>query len=126
MTNNQSAHTQPLNNKHLLSTPMALNEKRQCLLVLLDELTALMRVQGYWQFEQPSDQALASQTPFAVDTLSFPQWLQFIFIDRFKEIILSQQPLPTSMSIAPMACETLPNELALFELLTQIDLLVSE
>ena len=126
MTNNRSAYTQPLNNKHLLSTPLALNEKRQYLLALLDEIKALMIKQGYWQLERPSDQALASQAPFAVDTLSFPQWLQFIFLDRFKEIILSQQPLPTSMSIAPVACETLPSELALFELLTQIDLLVSE
>lgn len=106
--------------------PVVIIDKRQQVLALLDKLSGIMKERGYWDVERPSAEALASQAPFAVDTLSFPQWLQFIFIVRFKNMLAAQQPLPTVISIAPMAYETLPDELALFELLTQIDLLVSE
>lgn len=100
--------------------------KRLRLLLLLDDLEQLLTTMGCWQDTAPSIDALSSQQPFAIDTLSFTQWLQFVFLARFKQLLTTQQTLPAGMSIAPMASEVLPNELALFNLLTQIDLLVSE
>lgn len=100
--------------------------KRLRLLLLLDDLEQLLTARGYWEDEMPSIEALSSQQPFSLDTLSFTQWLQFIFLVRFKHLLTMQHALPVEMSIAPMASEVLPNELALFNLLTQIDLLVSE
>ncbi|MCF5282706.1 pseudouridine synthase, partial [Pseudomonas syringae] len=35
-----------------------------------------LRVLGWWDTTPPSEQALASQEPFSVDTLEFAQWLQ--------------------------------------------------
>jgi uncharacterized protein YqcC (DUF446 family) len=56
-----------------------------------------------WDFESPSAEALASTEPFAVDTLNFPQWLQFIFVPRLYFIIEQQLGLPNNSGVAPMA-----------------------
>jgi len=46
-----------------------------------------------------------SEQPFAVDTMTFPQWLQFIFLPRMYFIIEQQLKLPSNCGIAPMAEE---------------------
>lgn len=58
-----------------------------------------------WEFEMPSGDALASTAPFAVDTLEFTQWVQFIFIPRLYAMIEVQAALPLVSGIAPMAEE---------------------
>ena len=40
-----------------------------------------------------------------MDTLSFPQWLQFIFLPTIYHLIDQQQPLPEKCGITPMAEE---------------------
>ena len=96
---------------------------------LLIDLEAQLRQLGLWQAESPPAEALASVEPFCIDTLSFPQWLQFIFLARIYSMISQQQPLPASCSIAPMAVEyfkgTEINAAALIAVLEQIDSLLS-
>ncbi|CAG8998502.1 MAG: putative protein YqcC [Candidatus Celerinatantimonas neptuna] len=58
-----------------------------------------------WQSHHPSPDQLVSQQPFAIDTLSIEQWLQFIFIPRFHSLLDARTLLPKSMSIAPYAEE---------------------
>lgn len=62
-----------------------------------------LRALRLWESEMISDAALASTQPFAVDTMTFPQWLQFIFLPRMYFILDEQLPLPDNCSIAPMA-----------------------
>ncbi|MDO9624445.1 MAG: YqcC family protein [Pseudomonas sp.] len=62
-----------------------------------------LRLQGWWDDQAPSDQALASQQPFCVDTLAFEQWLQWIFLPRMKHLLESDAPLPEACGIQPMA-----------------------
>lgn len=62
-----------------------------------------LRLQGVWATQAPSPEALASTEPFAVDTLGFEEWLQWIFLPRMKEIIESNQNLPTASGILMMA-----------------------
>ena len=64
-----------------------------------------LRVMQLWDLQRPTPEALASVAPFAVDHLSFTQWLQFLFLPRLYEIIETAAPLPSSCSIAPMAEE---------------------
>lgn len=64
-----------------------------------------LRVMQLWELQSPSPEALASIAPFAVDQLSFSQWLQFLFLPRIYEMIETSAPLPNSCSIAPMAEE---------------------
>ncbi|MCT2529962.1 YqcC family protein [SAR92 clade bacterium H921] len=72
--------------------------------LLLDVEKEMHRME-LWQSQSPSPQALASVEPFAIDQLSFSQWLQFLFLPRMRELIESGAPLPKSSSIAPMAEE---------------------
>ncbi len=61
-----------------------------------------MSAAGLWSAQPPSVDALASQQPFACDTLSFEQWLQHIFIPRLDELFNVGKVAPP-MSILPMA-----------------------
>ncbi|WP_288132771.1 YqcC family protein [Microbulbifer sp.] len=72
---------------------------------LLLELEGELRRLGEWQAEPPSAEALASTQPFCVDTLSLPQWLQFVFLPRMRQLVESELPLPAKCGIAPMAEE---------------------
>ena len=62
-----------------------------------------LRVQGWWSDEPPSEDALASTVPFAVDSMSFEQWLQWIFLQRMKMILEHDLPLPNASGILEMA-----------------------
>jgi uncharacterized protein YqcC (DUF446 family) len=83
-----------------------------------------------WEFEAPSAEALASTQPFAIDTLNFPQWLQFIFIPRLYAMVEQRGPLPRVSGVKPMAEEYFAvlklNSAALIFHLEQIDKLLSE
>lgn len=62
-----------------------------------------LRVTGMWGAAPPSQQALASCEPFCVDTLSFEEWLQWIFLPRMKAILEHDQALPSVSGILVMA-----------------------
>lgn len=72
--------------------------------VLID-IEAQLRQLGLWDKIPPSSRALASTEPFCVDTLTLPQWLQFIFLPTIREMLEAEQPLPERCGIAPMAEE---------------------
>ncbi|WP_438283761.1 YqcC family protein [Pseudomonas alabamensis] len=62
-----------------------------------------LRVQGWWDHTPPSEQALASSVPFALDSLRFEQWLQWIFLPRMTQILEHGLPLPYASGILVMA-----------------------
>lgn len=105
-------------------------QKRQLLRVLLSQLEDELRLQKLWQSDRPSEQALASTEPFSIDTLNFPQWLQFIFIEKISLLLQLNLPLPTAMSIAPMATEYFKvqtiNSADIEALITRIDATINE
>ena len=72
--------------------------------ILLD-LEAALRELNLWHSESPSAEALASTAPFAVDTLTFTQWLQFMFLPRMHTLVTERGTLPVNCAIAPMAEE---------------------
>lgn len=76
---------------------------------LLLELERLLKERGLWQSVAPSPKALSSTKPFALDSLQLEQWLQFIFIPRFRVLLDEQLPLPSKMAIAPYAQEVFKN-----------------
>lgn len=78
---------------------------RDRLTQLLASLEAEMRAQGRWDRHPPSAEALCSTEPFAVDTLNFDQWLQWILLPRLSELLMRQLPLPADCAIRPMAEE---------------------
>lgn len=70
---------------------------------LLIDIENELRSLRLWTSGSLPAKALASTQPFAVDTMTFPQWLQFIFLPRMQTLIAHQSPLPSISNIAPMA-----------------------
>ena len=96
--------------------------------VLID-IEALLRQLGQWDKVPPSKEALASDQPFCVDTLTLPQWLQFIFLPTMYSKLEDGSSLPQRCGIAPMAEEyfrgTGLSSSALVEALLHVDQLLS-
>lgn len=96
----------------------------------LIDIEAELRGIGHWDRNAPPEQALRSEQPFAVDTLQFYQWLQFIFIPRIRFLIEQQQTLPGACNIAPMAEEAYRGQqlpvAGLLDALRRIDGLLSQ
>lgn len=104
------------------------NQHTALLSILIDVEYELRRM-NLWEFEEPSPEALMSSQPFAVDTLSFTQWVQFIFIRRLRYLVDNELALPAVSGIAPMAEQSLTGMTAdaaqLIAYLDQIDVLLS-
>ena len=81
---------------------MSLNTEIAAILI---DVEAHLRQLGQWDRIPPSTEALASQQPFAIDTLTFPQWLQFILLPTLYRMLEAGEPLPQRCGIAPMAEE---------------------
>lgn len=94
------------------------------LLSLLTEIEQALKQLQLWTNDTPSAEAMAYQEPFAIDTMSFENWLQFILLPRMQLLITQSQPLPASSQIAEMA-EVVwaehPAHLPLITLLRQFD-----
>jgi uncharacterized protein YqcC (DUF446 family) len=98
---------------------------------LLIDLEAQLRQLRLWDRIPPSTAALASREPFCIDTLTLPQWLQFIFLPTIYRMLEQDEPLPERCSITPLAEEHFEGSgLAAGELLRVLravdDLLTSE
>lgn len=72
---------------------------------LLDAIEAELHTLQEWRLTPPTAEALASTAPFCVDTMTLPEWLQFVFLPRMRWLLDNSQPLPGQCGIAPMAEE---------------------
>lgn len=80
-----------------------MNQHHIAVTEVLIDIEKELRVLRLWEADAPATEALASTQPFALDTLNFAQWLQFIFIPRLYIMIEAEAPLPTNCGVAPMA-----------------------
>ena len=87
---------------------------------LLQQLELQLQHAQLLSEEPPTEEALASTQPFAIDTLEPEQWLQWIFIARIQTMIASGAALPKGFSIAPYFSEVWKNDVAKSELLETI------
>ncbi|MFS1705128.1 YqcC family protein [Alteromonas sp. AMM-1] len=71
--------------------------------LLLEALENALQDSGLWGSETPSASALASQQPFACDTLALEQWLQFIFLPRMQSLLAKSEISVPVMAIKPVA-----------------------
>lgn len=82
-----------------------MNDLRRQLTIRLFAVEQHLRDLDVWSESAPSAEALASDQPFAIDTLEFVEWLQFIFLPRMQNMVQSGAPLPATCGVAPMAEE---------------------
>jgi uncharacterized protein YqcC (DUF446 family) len=86
---------------------MLLEPPRSDIAERLIDLEAQLRQLNLWGADPPSPDALASEQPFAMDTLALEEWLQFIFLPTLYRLLDTGAALPERCAIAPMAEETL-------------------
>ena len=103
---------------------------RSAIAAQLIDLEAGLRQLDLWSDVSPSQEALTSEQPFAMDSLEFEEWLQFIFLPTIYDVLESGVALPERCAIAPMAEETvgkkaLPTE-SLISTLRELDQLITE
>jgi len=91
---------------------------------ILNRLKEEMISLDCWQDYPVNPEALMSTEPFCIDTLSFPQWLQFILIPRLRALIEGGFPLPSGSGVLPLGQEYFKNHNnshQLFIILNDID-----
>ncbi|OAN14010.1 pseudouridine synthase [Photobacterium jeanii] len=96
---------------------------------LLEQLQHTMQQHQQWQTVPPSEAALASVEPFAIDTLRCAEWLQWIFIPKMHQLVQLGLPLPTQFEIAPYVEEAMKEEqggLAIFAVCREFDNLMKQ
>lgn len=57
----------------------------------------------------PSPEAFASVQPFCVDTMTFPEWVQFVFLPKLEGMLEGGEAMPPWCDVAPMAEEYFRN-----------------
>lgn len=78
---------------------------------LLSELESVLKQHNLWSAQPPHPSCLSSQVPFAVDSLTFCEWLQFIFLPNLTAMSEQGQAFP-EMQVAPAAEVYLPQQVA--------------
>lgn len=79
----------------------ATNQQAKLLQKLLLLLETRLQQAGEWQVPLPEAAAFETETPFAVDTMSLPQWLRYVFMPRLQALIDSGNPLPGQCAVTP-------------------------
>lgn len=106
------------------------SERYTLLVDIILELESALREHALWETLPPPPDALISQQPFCFDTLTFTQWLQFVFVERIKLIIESCGTLPARSGIVAIAEENFKgvayDARRIIRALTQFDVLIEE
>lgn len=69
----------------------------------IDAIEAEMQSQGMWRSEPLPPEDYDFKAAFAMDTMPFVHWLQFIFIPRVREIIDNKGTFPASSQVGAQA-----------------------
>ena len=69
----------------------------------LDEIEAEMKRIGMWQEQPPRPEQFSFTQAFAMDTMAFEQWLQFVFVPRVREIVATRGAFPPHSQVAVQA-----------------------
>ena len=72
------------------------------------EIEAEMKRIGYWRAGPPPAEAFQFKQAFAADTMAFPQWLQWVFLPKVRQLVRDRSALPEGSFVgtyAPRALE---------------------
>ncbi|MFA5627116.1 MAG: YqcC family protein [Thiohalomonadaceae bacterium] len=109
---------------------MTANTRLHHIADLLLTIEQEMRCLGLWEETPPATEDLLSTVPFCHDTLEFTQWLQWVFLQRMRELLQMNATLPAACEIHPLAEHTfleLPQDTRrLLELIAAIDKALSQ
>jgi uncharacterized protein YqcC (DUF446 family) len=92
----------------------------------ISEIEAEMKRIGYWSLEPLPEEAYDFQQAFAMDTMAFSQWLQFILIPRVRAIIEEKGDFPSESMVGTQAVREFDGDetaSGLIKLLSEFDAL---
>jgi uncharacterized protein YqcC (DUF446 family) len=92
----------------------------------LDEIVTEMKQVGFWQDRPLEPEQYNFRAAFAMDTMAFGQWLQFVFVPRVTQILESQGTFPSRSQVGAQAIrewDSVPEAAHLIELLCAFDTL---
>jgi uncharacterized protein YqcC (DUF446 family) len=69
----------------------------------IDAIEAEMKRLGWWQNEPLPEEAYNFRSAFAMDTMAFSQWLQYIFIPRVRGVIAERGDFPRQSQVGAQA-----------------------
>ena len=72
-----------------------------------DSIEKELRTLQAWQSSPPPDAAFESKQAFLADTLTFYEWLQFVLLDRVREIVAQRGTFPQGSSVGAYAVREL-------------------
>jgi uncharacterized protein YqcC (DUF446 family) len=92
----------------------------------IDAIEAEIKSIGYWQTVPLKAEQYHFQQAFGLDTMTYSQWLQFIFIPRVNSLIVEHGAFPKSSSVGAQAVrefDGVPEAAKLVALLSEFDAL---
>jgi len=95
----------------------------ESILVQLGRIQAEMQHVGMWQAEPLEPEQYDFRAAFAMDTMSFTQWLQFIFIPNVR-VAAGKNQFPSESHVGAQAVrefDTVPEAARLVILLSEFD-----
>jgi uncharacterized protein YqcC (DUF446 family) len=76
----------------------------------IEQIEQEMRKIGFWQDQPLRPEQMTFKQAFAMDTMTFAQWLQFVFVPRVHQAIASNS-FPQSSSVGAQAVRELDGDL---------------
>lgn len=70
---------------------------------LLCALETELKQLKLWSSAPADPVAMASSMPFCYDTMPLEHWLQYVFLPRMHELMATASPLPSGISVFPLA-----------------------
>jgi uncharacterized protein YqcC (DUF446 family) len=103
-------------------------DRQQNVLRYAGLIEAEMRRSGYWQNHSLDPRKLQFTQAFALDTMTFAEWLQFVFLPRVREAAVANQ-FPSGSSVGAQAVREFdgdPRAGRLLSLLAEFDELLEK
>ena len=69
----------------------------------IEQIEAEMKRIGMWQQTALEPEKYEFKAAFAMDTMAYSQWLQFVFIPRVHEVIAGKGPFPRQSNVGTQA-----------------------
>lgn len=94
---------------------------------IADALEAELRRLGRWSAQRPPPEAFENMGAFGGRTLAFEQWIQFVLLERIREIVSTRGAFPSSSQVGVYAVRELdgdPDAGELGSLLSTLDWII--
>ncbi len=90
----------------------------------IDGIEAELKRVGMWSGRPPPEEAFRDMGPFGMRTMSYMQWLQFVFIPNVRKLLETHGPWPDKSAVGVIAVrefDGIPEADRLIALLTEFD-----